>query len=248
MNKFLDSTGLLYLWGKIKALLSGKVDKVDGKQLSTNDYTSTEKTKLAGLSNYTHPTGDGNAHVPATGTSNSGKFLRAGSTAGSGAWTALAKADVTTALGYTPPTTDTVYTHPTTAGNKHVPTGGASGQILRWSASGTAVWGAENNTTYAAATASANGWMTSTDKAKLDGFSAASAYALKTEIAGVYKYKGSVATVAALPATGATTGDVYNVEATGMNYGWTGTAWDALGTIVTLEGITNAEIDTVLAS
>jgi len=40
------------------------------------------------------------------------------------------------------------YTHPTTAGNKHIPAGGSSGQILRWSADGTAVWGADNNTTY----------------------------------------------------------------------------------------------------
>lgn len=44
--------------------------------------------------------------------------------------------------------TDTKYTHPTTAGNKHIPAGGASGQILRWSADGTAVWGNDNNTTY----------------------------------------------------------------------------------------------------
>lgn len=42
--------------------------------------------------------------------------------------------------------TDTVYTHPTTSGNKHIPSGGSSGQILRWSADGTAVWGADNNT------------------------------------------------------------------------------------------------------
>ena len=49
--------------------------------------------------------------------------------------------------------TDTVYTHPTTAGNKHIPSGGSSGQILRWSADGTAAWGADNNTTYTAATA-----------------------------------------------------------------------------------------------
>lgn len=38
------------------------------------------------------------------------------------------------------------YTHPTTSGNKHIPSGGASGQILRWSADGTAAWGADNNT------------------------------------------------------------------------------------------------------
>jgi hypothetical protein len=40
------------------------------------------------------------------------------------------------------------YTHPTGAGNKHIPTGGSSGQFLKYSASGTAVWAADNNTTY----------------------------------------------------------------------------------------------------
>lgn len=52
------------------------------------------------------------------------------------------------------------YVHPTTSGNKHIPSGGSSGQILRWSADGTAVWGNDNNTTYSpfkGATASANG-------------------------------------------------------------------------------------------
>ena len=42
--------------------------------------------------------------------------------------------------------TNTVYTHPTTAGNKHIPTGGSAGQFLKYSASGTAVWAADNNT------------------------------------------------------------------------------------------------------
>ena len=60
----------------------------------------------------------------------------------------LTKENVTTALGYTPPTTDTKYTHPTTAGNKHIPAGGSDGQILRWAADGTAVWGNDSNTTY----------------------------------------------------------------------------------------------------
>lgn len=52
------------------------------------------------------------------------------------------------------------YVHPTTAGNKHIPSGGSNGQILRWSADGTAAWGEDNNTTYAvfkAATSSAAG-------------------------------------------------------------------------------------------
>lgn len=55
MSKFLDENGLLYLWGKIKTLVGGKVDKVEGKGLSTNDFTAAEKTKLEGLENYTLP-------------------------------------------------------------------------------------------------------------------------------------------------------------------------------------------------
>lgn len=52
------------------------------------------------------------------------------------------------------------YVHPTTSGSKHIPEGGANGQFLKWSADGTAVWAADNNTTYKAfkaATASAAG-------------------------------------------------------------------------------------------
>lgn len=73
------------------------------------------------------------------------------------------------------------YTHPTTSGNKHIPSGGSSGQILRWSADGTAVWGADNNTTYSAATTSAAGLMSAADKSKLDGVATgANAYTLPT--------------------------------------------------------------------
>lgn len=53
---YLDDNGLLYFWQKIKTLLAGKVDTVSGKGLSTNDYTTAEKNKLAGLSNYSLPT------------------------------------------------------------------------------------------------------------------------------------------------------------------------------------------------
>lgn len=48
-NSYLDKTGLSLVWAKIKELVNGKVDKVDGKGLSTNDYTSDEKTKLTGI-------------------------------------------------------------------------------------------------------------------------------------------------------------------------------------------------------
>lgn len=43
---------------------------------------------------YSHPTDDGNLHVPATGTTNNGKVLKAGATAGSATWSQLTKSDV----------------------------------------------------------------------------------------------------------------------------------------------------------
>lgn len=48
-KKFLDENGLLYYHGKNKEALAKKVDKVSGKDLSTNDYTNEEKAKLAAI-------------------------------------------------------------------------------------------------------------------------------------------------------------------------------------------------------
>lgn len=52
--------------------VNNKVDKVVGKQLSTEDYTTEEKAKLEGIeenaNNYTHPTTAGNKHIPSGGT------------------------------------------------------------------------------------------------------------------------------------------------------------------------------------
>ncbi len=48
--EYLDKSGLTLLISKIKAALGGKVDVVSGKGLSTNDYTSAEKSKLNGIS------------------------------------------------------------------------------------------------------------------------------------------------------------------------------------------------------
>lgn len=53
--------------------------------------------------------------------------------------------------------------------------------------------------------------------------------AIDAKVAGAYKFKGSVANAEALPTTGNTEGDIYNVEDTGANYAWNGTEWDSLG-------------------
>lgn len=51
--KISDETGDLT---QIKNTLNNKVDKVSGKQLSTNDYTTAEKQKLAGIATQANKT------------------------------------------------------------------------------------------------------------------------------------------------------------------------------------------------
>ncbi len=77
---------------------------------------------------------------------------------------------------YSEKNTDTVYTHPATAGNKHIPAGGALGQILKWSSEGTAEWG-----NYSNATTTESGLMSAADKEKLD-----SGYVVKHDSGGYY--------------------------------------------------------------
>ena len=59
---YLDNKGVERLWAHITAKLGDKVTKEEGKGLSSNDFTTAEKTKLANL---TAPsitsTGAGNA-------------------------------------------------------------------------------------------------------------------------------------------------------------------------------------------
>lgn len=111
----------------------------------------------------------------------------------------------------------------------------------------------DNNTTYNDATQSSHGLMTAADKKKIDELptnaTLSSTYAKKSEITGVYKYKGSVATEDKLPTSGQTTGDVYDIAqassygAAGMNVAWNGKAWDALGEKFQIAAITNTWMD-----
>lgn len=62
-NSIVTKGILRYFYGKldnnVKTLLSLKVDKEDGKGLSTNDFTNAYKNKLDGLSNYSLPIATG---------------------------------------------------------------------------------------------------------------------------------------------------------------------------------------------
>lgn len=89
---------------------------------------------------------------------------------------------------------------------------------------------------------------TTAEKSKVSNLpdNANNTFATKTEltnaVSSVYKYKGTKATYSALPTSGNTTGDVWNVTAAngsipaGTNYAWNGSAWDALGGEIDLSG------------
>lgn len=76
---------------------------VAGSNVTLTPDVANDKITIASKDTvYAHPTTDGNRHVPANGTSNGGKYLKATSTAGTYEWGNITKSDVTTALEFTP--------------------------------------------------------------------------------------------------------------------------------------------------
>ena len=63
-----------------------------------------------------------------------------------------------------------------------------------------------------------------------------SGYLTASDIASVLTYKGTKASVANLPSTGNTTGDVWHITADGSEYAWDGSIWQELGTAIDLSG------------
>ncbi len=127
---------------------------------------------------------------------------------------------------------NTVYTHPTSAGNKHIPAGGSSGQILRWSADGTAIWGADNNTTYTFATGDSNGQIKvtpsggSAQNISVKGLGSA-AYTSSTAYATAAQ--GTLASNALLKSGGAMTGNVVMDNSSSAQSGEPYIQWATVG-------------------
>lgn len=97
------------------AAIALKVDKVDGKQLSTNDYTTAEKQEVAKIANKVDKVEGKQLSTEDYTTAEKTKLQGVAANANN-------------------------YVHPTTAGNKHIPAGGAKGQILVNTGDGTAEW------------------------------------------------------------------------------------------------------------
>lgn len=216
-RNFLDLQGLTYYDDKIQAQLDNKVDVVTGKQLSTEDYTTAEKEKLAGLTTYTLPatteTALGGVMIKTSENPVPENTALKASVAGK-AYVDWAEAPKASTSNYglmklsadfqIDPDTGSVTINPDKVG-----TGGSVA------------------------------WTDITGKPDL---------VVKSDMTGVYTYKGSVASYDNLPSEDLEGGWVYNVEDTGMNYAWNGTEWDALGGSFTVNRITNEQIDALFTT
>lgn len=181
LTKLIDIDLLSYFKTKLDLILSNKVDKENGKGLSSNDYTADEKTKLSGIA-------------------------------------AGAQANVLEGIqknGATVTITNKI-------ANISVPTKTSD---------------------------------LTNDSEFITAESIPDVYT-KTEInqllVGAMNYKGTKATVSALPQAGNVQGDVWHVSADGSEWAWNGSSWEELGTSIDLSGYledddvglaTNAEID-----
>lgn len=144
----IDVTGQLGGYAKtadVNSKLDEKVDKVSGKDLSTNDYTNAEKQKLAGISaganKYIHPSTHSASMITETSDK---KFV-----------TDAEKKKVQN-IPANPKYTDTVTT-----------INGKTGAISKSDITALGIPGSD--TTYTTATQSTNGLMSTSDKRKLDG-------------------------------------------------------------------------------
>lgn len=173
---YLDNNGVTYLWNKIKALFNKGITNlsVNGRTITftkgdgTTETINTQDTNTTygNFKGATASADGGSGLVPAPTKGNEGKYLKADGTWGTPANTTYSDAtqsahglmsvdDKKKLDGIASGANN--YVHPTSSGNKHIPSGGSAGQILRWSADGTAIWGADNDTTYSDFKAAASG-------------------------------------------------------------------------------------------
>lgn len=203
----------------VTSALANKVDAVSGKQLSTEDFTTAEKTKLANIT-----AGAQTNTIETVKVNGSALTPDSNKAVDIAVPTSLSQlsADETHRL-----VTDT--------------------EKATWNGKQDAIDNLQTIRDGAAAGATAIQPATLDTRLQNYATNASVSEAISTQLASVYKYKSSVATYGNLPSN-ATIGDVYNVEAAygeypaGANYAWTGTAWDALGGSFSITYATSSEI------
>lgn len=182
----LDTQHIKHNESELKSTLNGistdinnKVDKVEGKGLSTEDYTTAEKNKLSGIeanaNDYVHPTTSGNKHIPSGGSL--GKIL-GWSADGTASWVDPSGGGSvdTVYIGsteYAPDATGkvTLPTYPTTLPASDVYSWAKASSKPAYTYS--EVGAAPLSHSHSNASTSSSGFMSSTDKSTLNSISTA---------------------------------------------------------------------------
>ena len=223
-TKYVGEAALQQNIAETKSRLNTKVDKVEGKQLSTEDYTSTEKTKLAGIAENAQVNVLEGITVDSTDLTITNKKIALGKMALKDeiAETDLASALATKINGKADQSTTYTKTEVDNALALKAPL--ASPTFTGTPAAPKATKG-DDSTQIA---------TTSFVKEAVDD--------VKADLASAFKFKGVVATIADLEAiTDPENGDVYQVTNAGTGrtnaeYAYNGSAWVELGTTVDLSG------------
>lgn len=231
--------------GTISVDLSGKVDKVSGKGLSSNDYTTSEKTKLAGLSNYTLPI----ASASALGGIKIGSNL---SISADGVLSAMQGAVDLSA--YAKKAT-------TLAGYGIADAKISNGTITLGAASIKPLTAHQSLADYAKTVDIASTYATKasvptktsqiTNDSNFVSSDTLKNYALKSDVASAVIYKGSIENYSDLPSTGVQVGWMYNIvnadSSHGINAGdnvvYNGNTWDNYNGLIIIDSATDAEIN-----
>lgn len=234
IDKICRVSNLDFFLTQIKKLF---VSKESGKGLSTNDYSTDEKNKLAGIqagaNNYTLPKASatvlgGGVKVGANLTIATDGTLSASGTdltlyAKTADLAAVAKSGKYSDLSGTPATLK-------------------NPQQITFTGAATGAYDGSAAVSITIPTIPTKLSAFQNDAGYVTSGNAEATYAKKSDITTVFRYRGSVDTYADLPVNGVQVGDTYNITAAdashsinaGGNVSWNGNSWDNLAGIVDL--------------
>lgn len=222
--KYVGSVALQQNIDETKTRLATKVDKVEGKQLSTEDYTSTEKTKLSGIAEGAQVNVLEGITIDNTDLTISDKKITLRKMA---LKDEIAEADLASALA-------TKINGKADQATTYTKTEVDNALALKAPLASPALTG---EPTAPKATKGSN-----TTQIATTSFVKEAVDDVKADLASAFKFKGVVATIADLEAIeNPANGDVYQVTNAGTGrtnaeYAYNGSAWVELGTTVDLSG------------
>lgn len=216
LNSLIDINLLGYFKAKLDLIFANKVDKIDGKGLSSNDYTSNEKTKLANIATAAQVNVIEGIQISGANVSPVNKIVNipAATQSANGI---MSSADKTKLDGIETGAQANVVTDVSINGS------GSSQRI-------TVSKGNTNFTTYSEAA------ITTSLNSKADSSSVYTKTEVDQMMVGAMNYKGTKDTVSALPVSGNSVGDVWHITGDGSEWAWNGSSWDELGTAIDLSG------------